>query len=163
MIRMKQGRPKVGQALSFKSVLGNWADGMDYCAIAVPANITEALGTKSAVLVEARINKSTPFKVSLFPVGGGKHYIRVRKTVRKAAGLIAGNRVVVQITVLDRADIVIPDDFSEALRSKNALALFHALTPSKKNYMIRRIDEAAKPETRSRRVREAVEECCRKR
>jgi hypothetical protein len=163
MIRKTQGSPNVGQELSFKSVLENWADGMDYCAIAVPANITEALGTKSAVLVEARVNKSAPFRVSLFPAGGGKHYIRVRKTVRKAAGLIEGNRVVVQITVLDRADIVIPDDFSEALRSKNALARFHALTPSKKNYMIRRIDEALKPETRSRRVHEAVEECHQKR
>lgn len=131
---------------------------MDYCAIAVPANITESLGTKSAVLVMARVNESAPFKVSLFPVGGGKHYIRVRKKVRKEANLNELDQVLVQITVLDRAEVKIPSDLSLALRGKNALARFNALTPGKKNYMIRRIDDASKPETRAKRVREAVEE-----
>ncbi len=134
---------------------------MDYCAIPVPPEITEALGTKSAVLVMARINDCAPFKVSLFPVGGGKHFIRVRKKVRKEANLNEGDRVVVQIDVLDRADIAVPKDLSAALRSKKALARFNALTPGKKNYMIRRIDDAAKPETRAKRVQEAVEESCR--
>jgi translation initiation factor IF-1 len=134
---------------------------MDYCAIPVPANITEACGTKRAVLVMARLNGSAPFKVSLFPVGGGKHYIRVRKKVRTEANLNEGDQVLVQITVLDRADIEIPKDLSAALRAKKALARFNALTPGKKNYMIRLIDDASKPETRAKRVREAVEETCR--
>lgn len=153
--------PKAGRKLSFKSTLDNWADGMDYCAIPVPPDITEALGTKSAVLVMARINDSAPFKVSLFPIGGGKHFIRVRKQVRKEANLNEGDRVVVQIAVLDRADIEVPKDLSAALRGKKALARFNALTPGKKNYMIRRIDDAAKAETRAKRVKEAVEETCR--
>jgi uncharacterized protein YdeI (YjbR/CyaY-like superfamily) len=67
----------------------------------------------------------------------------------------------VQITILDRGDIEIPKDLSAALRGKNALARFNALTPGKKNYMIRRIDDASKPETRAKRVQEVVEEACR--
>jgi translation initiation factor IF-1 len=152
---------KIGRKLSFKSTLENWAEGMDYCAIAVPAKITEALGTKSAVLVMARINDSAPFKVSLFPVGGGKHYIRVRKKVRKDANLKEGDGVLVLITPLDRSDIKIPVDLRAALRGSKASARFDALTAGKKNYMIRRIDDASKPETRAKRVREAVEEICR--
>jgi hypothetical protein len=134
---------------------------MDYCAIPVPAKITAALGTKSAVFVMARINDSAPFKASLFPVGGGKHYIRVRKKIRKEANLVEGARVLVLITVLDRGDIEIPRDLSAALRGSKATARFDALTAGRKNYMIRRIDDAAKAETRARRVREAVEETCR--
>jgi hypothetical protein len=153
--------PKAGRKLSFKSTLENWADGMDYCAIPVPAKITKELGTKRAVLVMARINDSAPFKVSLFPVGGGKHYIRLRKKVRKDANLNEGDRVLVLITVLDRGDIKIPEDLSAALRSSKASARFNAITAGKKNYMIRRIDEAATPETRAKRVREAVEDTCR--
>jgi hypothetical protein len=160
-MRTVSATPKSGRRLAFKSKLENWADGMDYCAIPVPANITEALGTKSAVLVMARVNASAPFKVSLFPVGGGKHFIRVRKQVRKEANLNEGDRVTVEITVLDRADIEIPSDLSAALRRKKALARFNALTPGKKNYMIRRIDDAAKPETRAKRVLEVVDETCR--
>jgi hypothetical protein len=161
MLRTMSVTPKAGRKLSFKSTLENWAAGMDYCAIPVPAKITEALRTKSAVFVMARINDSAPFKVSLFPVGGGKHYIRVRKKVRKDANLNEGDRVLVLITVLDRGDIKIPADLSAALRSSKAAARFDALTAGKKNYMIRRIDVAAKPETRAKRVREAVEETCR--
>ncbi|MDZ4693533.1 MAG: DUF1905 domain-containing protein [Deltaproteobacteria bacterium] len=67
--------PKAGKQLSFQSKLENWAAGMDYSALPVPASVTKSLGTKSAVLVMARLNGSEPFKVSLFPAGGGQHYM----------------------------------------------------------------------------------------
>ncbi len=151
---------KPGQKLTFTSTLQNWAQGMDYCALAVPADITEALGTRRAVLVMARLNDSAPFRVSLFPAGGGRHFIRVRKKVRRDAGLSEGDRVRVAVTILDRADIEIPRDLSAALRAKKALARFNALTAGRRNYLIRRIDEAAMPQTRARRVREVVDAAC---
>ncbi|MBS0379441.1 MAG: DUF1905 domain-containing protein [Proteobacteria bacterium] len=153
-------QPKPGRKLRFTSTLQNWAQGMDYCALAVPADVTEALGTRRAVLVMARLNDSASFKVSLFPAGGGRHFIRVRKRVRRDPGLEECDRVRVEITILDRADIEIPRDLSAALRRKKALARFNALTPGRRNYMIRRIDEASKPETRARRVREVVDATC---
>ncbi|HKX44785.1 MAG TPA: DUF1905 domain-containing protein, partial [Burkholderiaceae bacterium] len=58
--------PPAGQKLSFHAHLENWAEGMDYCAVRVPAEITEALGTNGPVLVLARVNDSEPFQVSLF-------------------------------------------------------------------------------------------------
>ena len=160
MLPIMSSTPKAGTQLSFKSTLVNWAAGMDYCAIPVPADITEKLGTRSAVLVQARVNQSEPFKVSLFPAGGGKHYIRLRKKVRTDANLSEGDRVLVQITVLNRADTEIPRDLAAALREKKATARFNALTPGRKHYVIRRIDDASKPETRAKRVLEAVEEAC---
>ncbi|HTL11619.1 MAG TPA: YdeI/OmpD-associated family protein, partial [Bdellovibrionota bacterium] len=51
-----------------------------------------------------------------------------------------------------------PRDLVAALRAERAAADFNALTPGKKNYIIRRIDDATKPETRAKRVQEAVEE-----
>lgn len=148
---------KAGKTLKFESKLENWEKGMDYCAIPVPAKITEALGTHAAVLVMAVINGSEPFQVSLFPVGGGKHYIRVRKKVRIEAGLKEGDKVKVQITVQDRADIDLPDDLLKALKEESAEEEFHALTPGKKNYEIRKINEAAKAETRKKRIAEAIQ------
>ena len=160
MLRVMSTTPKAGTQLSFKSTLENWAAGMDYCAIPVPADITDKLGTKSAVLVQARVNQSEPFKVSIFPAGGGKHYIRLRKKIRKDANLSEGDRVLVHITVLNRADIEIPKDLAAALRAKKATAGFNALPPGRKHYVIRRIDDASKPETRAKRVLEAVNESC---
>ncbi len=149
--------------LSFESTLENWAEGMDYCAIPIPPSVTEALGTKRAVLVMARLNGSQPFQASLFPAGGGQHYLRVRAKVRRAAKLEVGDRVTVQVTVLDRADVAIPDDLAAALREEGAAVDFDAITPGRKSYLVRRIDDAAKPETRAKRIREAIEEARRAR
>ncbi len=136
----------------------NWAEGMDYCAIPVPASITKALGTKAAVMVMARVNSSKPFKVSLFPAGEGQHYIRVRAKVRKEANLKEGDKVKVNITILDRADILIPKDLATALCGAGMTANFDKITAGKKNFIIRRIEDASKPETRAKRIKEAVSE-----
>jgi hypothetical protein len=147
-----------GKEISFRSKLENWAEGMDYCAIPVPESVTKRLGTTKAVLVMARLNDSEPFKVSLFPVGGGQHYIRIRKQVRKKAGLQTGDQVKVRILVLDReADAIIPKDLEKALRDEDVLVDFKAIPPGARNYILRRIDEAAKPATRAKRIQEAVE------
>jgi hypothetical protein len=148
--------PTAGQKLSFDADLEDWAEGMDYCAVRVPPEITEALGTKGPVLVLARVNDSEPFQVSLFPVGGGQHYIRIKAKVRRETGTKTGDRIRIRFTVLDRSEVVIPDDLAGALQAEGVEEAFKSLPPGKQNFIIRRIDEAAKPETRERRIQEAV-------
>jgi hypothetical protein len=126
--------------------------------VPVPPEITEALGTQAAVLVMACVNDSAPFKVSLFPVGGGRHYIRIKAKVRKETGTKAGDRVHMRITVLDRAAVTYPADLLSALQAAGATRDFKALPPGRQNFIVRRIDEAAKPETRQKRIQEAVTE-----
>lgn len=150
--------PIAGKQLSFEATLENWAEGMDYCAVPVPATITEALGTHGSVLVMACLNDSAPFKVSLFPVGGGQHYIRVKAKVRKETRTKTGDRVHMRITVLDRAAVTYPADLLSALRAEGATRDFKALPPGRQNFIVRRIDEAVKPETRLKRIRDAVGE-----
>ena len=150
--------PIAGKQLSFEATLENWAEGMDYCAVPVPAEITEALGTQSSVLVNACLNDSAPFKVSLFPVGGGRHYIRVKAKVRKETRTKTGDRVHLRITVLDRAAVTYPADLLSALRAEGATRDFKALPPGRRNFIVRRIDEAVKPETRRKRIQAAVNE-----
>jgi len=149
--------PIAGQNYSFKGKLENWAEGMDYCAVPVPERITKSLGTKSAVLVLAQVNSSKPFKVSLFPVGGGKHYIRIKASVRQETGTKAGDQVVMRLTVLDRSDVTYPKDLLAVLKSVGMTQEFKALPPGEQNFLLRRIDEAAKPETRKKRIQEAVQ------
>src|SRR4029077_16810815 len=123
----------------------------------VPASVTQALGTKGPVLVMARVNDSEPFKVSLFPTGGGQHYIRIKAKVRKETKTKTGDRVRVRFPVLDRADVTIPTDLMKALRAEAVADDFKSLPPGKQNFIIRRIDDAAKPETRDKRIQDAVE------
>jgi len=155
--------PAAGRQLSFEAKLENWEKGMDYCAVPVPAKITQSLGTKSAVLVMARVNDSEPFKVSLFPIGGGKHYIRIKAKVRKETKTKTGDRVRIRFTVLDRADVTYPKDLLSALKSERVTEDFKSLPPGEQNFILRRIDDAVKPETREKRIQEGVEAAHRRR
>lgn len=148
--------PLAGKQLSFKAKLENWEKGMDYCAVPVPAKITQALGTKGPILVMAQVNQSEPFKVSLFPVGGGQHYIRIKAKVRKETKTKTGDLVLIRFTVLDRADVDYPKDLLKALKTEKATEDFKSLPPGEQNFLLRRIDEAAKPETREKRIQEAI-------
>jgi Domain of unknown function (DUF1905)/Bacteriocin-protection, YdeI or OmpD-Associated len=148
--------PHAGRQLSFEANLEVWADGMDYCAVPVPAHITEALGTKGPVLVMAQVNASRPFAVSLFPVGGGQDYLRIKAQVRRETGTQVGDRIHVRFTVRDRAAVVLPDDLLAALAATGLTAAVKALPPGKQNFTVRRINEAVKPPTRAKRVQEAV-------
>jgi hypothetical protein len=102
------------------------------------------------------VNDSEPFQVSLFPVGGGQHYIRIKSKVRRETNTRTGDRIRIRITVLDRADVVLPNDLLSALRAEGVEEAFKSLPSGKRNFIVRRIDEAAKPETRERRIQEGV-------
>lgn len=152
-----------GRRLSFEAKIENWAEGMDYCAVAVPLTVTRSLGTKGPVLVLARVNQSEPFKASLFPVGGGRHFIRIKAKVRKETKTRTGDRVRLRITVLDRADVTYPKDLLSALREEKAVDDFKSLPPGEQNFILRRIEDAVKPETRRKRIQAAVEAAHRRR
>ena len=113
---------KAGQHFAFWAKLENWAEGMDYCAVPVPAEITQSLKTRGPVLVMACVNDSEPFQVSLFPVGGGQHCIRIKAKVRRESGTQTGDRIQVAFTVLDRNAVVIPEDLMIALRNEGVAA-----------------------------------------
>src|SRR4051794_33824262 len=121
-------RPPVLQQLSFQSKLERIAHEANYFALSVPMKISRALQTRGPVPVSARVNDSEAFLVSLFPVGGGRHYLRVKAKIRNEAKITSGDRVRVQITVLDRsAEISIPKDLVSALRAEGVMEYFKAL------------------------------------
>jgi hypothetical protein len=150
--------------LSFKSKLKRIATGMDYFALPVPAKATLALQTHGPVPVSARVNDSDAFLASLYPVGGGRHYLRVRNKICKSVNITAGDAVRVQIEVRDRyAEIEIPKDLASALRAAGLTHAFKALPVGKKAYLLRLIKEAVKPETRDKRIQDVLKAAQQKR
>jgi len=146
------------QQLSFKSKLKRIATGMDYFAVPVPPETTEALKTRGPVPVSARVNDSEDFLASLYPIGGGRHQLRIRNKICKSVNITAGDAVRVDIQVRDRnAEIAIPKDLAGVLRAEGLTKEFKALPVGKKAYLLRLIKEAAKPETRAKRIRDAVQ------
>lgn len=152
------------QTLSFEAKLERISDTLEYYALSVPAKITAAVGTHGPVPVKARVNGGTPFSVSLYPRGGGHHGMRIKAGVREEAKVKGGDRVRVEITVIDRhADVALPKEVADALRKAGALEAYQALPKGEQRYALRRIEEAAKPETRAKRIREAARQALEKR
>lgn len=142
-----------GRKLSFESRLDRISTEMEYFALAVPAEITTKLGTRGPVLVSARVNGSTPFQVSLYPRGGGHHGMRIKAEVRKEVNLQENDRVKVQVEVIDReAEVELPADVAKALRTAGVFDAAKKMPRGKLRYTLRVIEQAAKPETRAKRV-----------
>jgi hypothetical protein len=148
-----------GKKFEFKAVLERWASGMEYYAIAIPQDITETLKTHAAVPVLGQINNSDPFKASLFPVGEGRHYLRIKNKICKAVQIKEKDIIKVKLIVRNREDeISIPNDLKKALKEAGVEKEFTALPIGKKSFLLRGINEAVKAETREKRIKEVVKE-----
>ena len=86
--------------------------------------------------------------------------MRVKAEVRKEVKIKEGDRVKVKISVRDHSTeaAAIPKDLRTALREEGVLKNFEAMPPGKRAFLIRKINEVAKAETREKRIYEAVKE-----
>ncbi len=143
----------------FHARLERIATSAEYYAFTVPLATSRALGTRGPVPVSVRLNGSAPYFVSLAPIGGGRHWLRVNAQARAAAAIKGGDLVQVEITVLDHAaGITIPADLAKALRTAGVLAGFRVMSLGRQNMLIKGIGQAVQPLTRARRIQLAVEE-----
>jgi hypothetical protein len=146
-----------GKEFNFTAILERWESGMEYYAIPIPHDITVALKTRASVPVEVQINGSDAFLASLFPVGEGRHYLRIRNKICKAVQIKEKDRIKVKIIVRDREkEILIPVDLHKALKEAGAEREFNALPIGKKSFLLRGINEAIKAETREKRIEDVV-------
>jgi hypothetical protein len=155
---------KPHQRVTFQAKLENIAKGMEYYAVSVPLKTTQALKARGPVPVYATVNGSEKFLASLYPVGEGRHYLRIRNAICKSVRIKTGDRVTVKITVRDRnAEVSLPSDLERALKDERVLKGWEALPIGQRSFLLRMIDKAAKPPTRAKRIQEAVEEAHKRR
>jgi hypothetical protein len=153
---------KFPKKLSFRCKLERIADDKEYFAFTIPLKTSEALGTRGPIHVAVSMNEFPPFLVSLAPIGGGRHWLRVNAKARKAAGIEEGEMVHVQIEVQNEA-LSFPADLAKALRAEGVTEFFQAMSIGTQNFHIKKVDAAAKPETRKKRIEETVEAALAKR
>ncbi len=90
---------------------------------------------------------------------GGAHVLGGTKAIRETIGKSIGDRVHVTLVRDEEArDVEIPDDLAETLEANpQAKAFFEALAYTHRREYVEWIVEAKRPETRERRVRQALE------
>lgn len=125
--------------------------------VRVPFSVPDVFGTRGQLRVKGTID-GHPFQSSLAPMGGGTHLLGLHKATREAIGKAIGARVAVVLEPdLAERPVVVPDDFARALTANPpAAARFETFAYTHRKEYVQWIEEAKRPETRQRRISEAV-------
>jgi len=132
------------------------ADDDGFGAITMPFDPREVFGKARApvvVTIGAHSYRSTIANM------GGPPFVPLRKSNREAAGLGPGMRFEVELT-LDEAErtVDVPDDLAAALDAiPGARTVWDKMSVSHRREFAEAIEQAKKPETRTKRVEKAVE------
>ncbi len=160
---MKPPRP-----LTFTGTLEKVVRGVIQNVVVVPRSVSAAFGKRGPVPVVATLwpategaatkSKGIEGHLTLVPSGGGRHKLILNARLRKRVGLAEGARVRIRV-VLDEAppEDPIPEDLADALREADAFVAFAAIVRSKRNAILRWLDQAVADATRAKRIARLVE------
>ena len=144
--------------IEFTTKLVPMGPGGAWVFIYVPKIASQKLGSRGRIAVRGTIN-GFPFRSSAFPTGDGTHEISVNKAMRDGAKVGPGDsvRVCLEVDTATRT-VRIPGDLKRALAtSAKARTNFENLEWSHRKAYVDWITEAKRPETRSRRIAQAIE------
>ena len=140
--------------MKFKTTLLQ-GEKMNVTGIVVPAEIVEGLGGGKRAPVKVTINGYS--YRNTIAVMGGKYMIGVAAEHREKAKVKGGDKIEVSLE-LDTAprEVEVPADLAAALKKAKARETFDGLAYTHRKEHVRAIAEAKAPETRQRRIDNAV-------
>jgi bifunctional DNA-binding transcriptional regulator/antitoxin component of YhaV-PrlF toxin-antitoxin module len=129
---------------------------MEATGITIPFDVETVFGAKR-VPVKATIN-GAEYKGTVVRMGG-KYMLGIPKVFRDAAGIKAGDNIVVTLErdSEERTVTPPPDLAAELSKDKSVLAAWEKLSYTHKKEHVRAIEEAKRPETRTKRIEKAIE------
>ena len=126
------------------------------CFIRVPPEVLTTLGQRKRAPVKVTIN-AYAYRTTI-AVYGGKSYIGLRREVREAAGVTAGQQLTVGLEYDSELRTVdLPDGLRAALEADaTAAAAFDKLAYTRKKEFVDWVTGATKAETQQRRLAQAI-------
>ena len=142
----------------FKGVITPTPRGGGGSLVPIPKAVVDQLGLKGMPKVNAVI-AGTPYRGSLMPMGDGTYCLGVLKSIQEAAGVGYGDSITIELE-LDTAPrtVDLPADLAKAIaQDTKAISAWKELSYTNKKEMARSLEDAKRPETRARRLAQAVE------
>ena len=135
---------------------GRLESDQDACYIRVPPEVMTALGDKKRLPVKVTVNGYT-YRTTV-AVYGGKFYLGVRREIREAAGVTAGDQLTVGLEYdAELRPVDLPDALRAALEADAAMAAaFEKLSYTRKKEFVQWVSGAKRPETQRRRMEQAL-------
>jgi hypothetical protein len=145
--------------VKFKGVLTSTPRGGGGTLIPIPKDVAAKLGGLKGMPKIQAVIAGTPYRGSLMSMGDGTYCLGVLKSIQEAAGVGQGDSITVELA-LDTAprSVELPRDLAKAIAGdKKATGAWEALSYTNKKEMAASIDGAKRPETRERRLAQALE------
>lgn len=134
-------------------------DGMDAGYILFPYQVEEEFGTKGQVKVQVVFDGKIEYRGSLAKMGMEQHCLGITKQIRKLIQKQPGDRVRVSLHAdLEPRIVQIPRELQVELAKGGMESVFRALSFTKQKEMAALITNAAKEETRKRRLHKIIEQ-----
>ena len=147
-----------GAAFTFTVPLVKRLRGASVYVLEIPESVSTAIGRRGPVPILATLNDAVEIQASLVPMGGGRHRFQLNARTRGELDIEPGDRVKVVLVVPEKPPVLpLPRDLALALREVDALESFSGLPVGKQNHVILWIEEAARPQTREKRVATAIQ------
>jgi hypothetical protein len=144
--------------LAFTVPLVKLGRGGSAYVLEIPASVSSAIGRRGPVPIVATLNDTLEIQASLVPMGGGRHWLQLNGRTRGELEIAPGDRVRVDLAVPEKPPTLpCPSELAVALREADLQESFSALPVGKQNHIISWIEEAARPQTRDKRVTIAIE------
>ncbi len=126
--------------------------------ITVPFLVVEVFGSKARVNVKGTID-GLPYASSIAPIGDGTHVMMVTKAQLAQIGKTTGDTIHVMMELdTEERQVSVPEDFSVVLAANTAARTnFDAFSYTHRKDYVSWIESAKKPETRAKRIQEALE------
>ena len=144
-------------AIAFRAVIAERGPTGLWPHVFLTPEASAFLGRRGAVRVIVRVGAMS-FRRAAKPDGEGGHYVLFNAEMRERTGKEAGDRVSVGLEI-DRApaELDVPREFAQHMHAdREAEAAFAAMPPSHRRGYLEFIEDAKRPETRARRMEQAL-------
>jgi uncharacterized protein YdeI (YjbR/CyaY-like superfamily) len=131
---------------------------LQWVTVRIPFDVRKTWGSAGQFRVKGEIN-GFPFRTSLFPRGGGEHFLLVNKKMQAGGKVSAGRSADFRLEPdTEERQLIMPVELERALAEDRALRRwFDRLTPSMRSEITRWVADAKGVETRKRRANQLAE------
>jgi hypothetical protein len=127
-----------------------------YSIVRLPAALVTAAAALDTRRVAGRIeNIEVNLAITRAPVVD-EAFVWAGKSLLRRLNVAVGDPVRAQLHPIDEDEVLVPADVIEALQPNNNWAQWNLLTPAARRKMLYRVESAASPKTRARRVEELI-------
>lgn len=128
---------------------------MEATGITIPFDVEKVFGAKR-VPVKATVNGAI-YHGSIVRMGG-KYMLGIPKAFREKAGISAGDHIVITLELDTTPRTVdVPADLAKTIKKAGMSAAWNKLSYTHRKEYVRAVEEAKRPETRTKRIEKALE------